>query len=142
VQTRALFKGYHGKPGAGLRGDCYRTDDLGFLGASGELHVVGRLDALIQSGGEMVDPREVEAAILNLEGVKAALVLGQADAEWVERVVAFYVGGADLDVIARLGGVLARHKLPKCCLQVEALPLNAAGKVDAAKVADLLSAAQ
>jgi O-succinylbenzoic acid--CoA ligase len=142
VQTLALFKGYHGKPEVGLTGDRYRTDDLGFLGAKGELHFVGRLDALIQSGGEMVDPREVEAAILNLEGVKAALVLGQADAEWVERVVAFYVGGVDLDVIARLGGVLARHKLPKCCLQVEALPLNAAGKVDAAKVADLLSAAQ
>lgn len=142
VRSLALFKGYHGGVTNGLSGNTYLTDDLGFLDAERQLHIVGRVDAMIQTGGETVDPGEVEAEMLKLEGVRAALVLGQADAEWIERVVAFYEGEAELDVIASLTGVLARHKLPKCCLRVEALPLNEAGKVDAVKVDALLSAVQ
>ncbi len=142
VTSRAIFKGYHGGVTHNLAGDTYLTDDLGFLDSEGQLHVVGRVDGFIQSGGEKVDPREVETAMLKLEGVEAALVLGQADAEWVERVVAFYEGEAGLDVIASLAGMLAAHKLPKCCLRVEALPLNEAGKVDAVKMAALLKAVQ
>lgn len=138
LTSRALFKGYHGGVTDGFSRSTYLTDDLGFLDSKGQLHVVGRMDGLIQSGGEKVNPREVEAAMLKLEGVEAALVLGQADTEWVERVVAFYEGEAGLDVIASLRGTLAAHKLPKCCLRVETLPLNEAGKVDAVKVAALL----
>lgn len=142
VASKALFHGYHAVRAEGLRDGEFLTDDAGFLDEDGQLHVVGRIDRLIQSGGEKVDPLEVEAAMLQVEGVEAALVLGQADAEWVERVVAFYVAESDLDLTAPLAGLLAPHKRPKLCLRVAALPLNASGKVDSAKVAALLGAVQ
>jgi acyl-CoA synthetase (AMP-forming)/AMP-acid ligase II len=77
--------------------------------------------------------------MLNVSGVEGALVIGQADTEWVQRVVAFYVGGADVAVLNYLSGQLAAYKIPKLCLRVDALPLNESGKLDRAKVAVLLA---
>ena len=142
VASKALFYGYHAVRAEGLRDGGFLTDDAGFLDKEGQLHVVGRIDRLIQSGGEKVDPLEVEAAMLQVAGVEAALVLGQADAEWVERVVAFYVAESDLDLSLPLAGLLTAHKRPKLILRVAALPLNASGKVDSVKVAALLRAVQ
>jgi acyl-CoA synthetase (AMP-forming)/AMP-acid ligase II len=139
VVSRALFSGYHGVETDGLKHHCYLTDDEGYLDKEGQLHVLGRVDRLIQSGGEKVDPGEVEAAMLNVSGVEAALVIGQADTEWVQRVVAFYVGGADVAVLSHLSGQLTAYKIPKLCLRVDALPLNESGKLDRAKVAALLA---
>lgn len=142
VESAALFNGYYAEKAEGLRGSRFETDDEGFLDERGHLHVVGRRDRMIQSGGEKVDPLEVETALLSLEGVEAALVFGQSDAEWVERVVAFYVATEELNIASGLAGVLAPHKHPKLCLRVDVLPLNAAGKLDTAKAAALLSATQ
>ncbi|CAI8342189.1 MAG: 2-succinylbenzoate--CoA ligase [Opitutia bacterium UBA7350] len=141
VKSRALFNGYHAGRSDGLHAGAFVTMDEGFLDASGQLHVLGRIDRLIQSGGEKIDPLEVEQALLQLDGVEAALVLGEADVAWVERVVAFYVGPANLDMEACLKGVLASHKIPKRFFRVESLPLNAVGKIDFSKVTNLIARA-
>ncbi|MFW6004433.1 MAG: AMP-binding enzyme, partial [Halodesulfurarchaeum sp.] len=98
----------------------------------------GRIDDLIVTGGENVSPREVEAAIRELEDVAAVAVLGLDDPEWGERVAAAIVpttgepeASMALESIRdRLQDRLAGYKLPKTVRVVEALPRTASGTVD------------
>lgn len=115
VQTPALFRGYQGCPAADFS-QGYLTGDRGRLDAAGGLHVLGRMDRLINTGGEKVDPREVEAALLEIEGIAEARVFGKPDPEWGRIVVASIEAdpGLDLDTVrARLKTKLSPHKIPK-----------------------------
>lgn len=121
----------------------YDTGDLGELDAHGRLHVHTRRDDLIVSGGENVYPAEVERALLAHDGVEAVCVVGLPDEIWGQRVAAAYVSRAPLDepaLIAALRRVLASFKVPRRLLRLEALPTNAVGKLDRARVRALLSA--
>lgn len=124
VWTPALFLGYQGGPRIDhARG--HLTGDQGRLDPAGRLHVHGRLDRLINTGGEKVDPREVEAALLRIKGIREAQVIGQPDPEWGQRVVAHYTGQPQPalgDWAAQLKASLAPHKIPKKLIQVEVLP--------------------
>lgn len=88
VRSRSLFKGYYGgedvDPAEG-----FRTGDAGWLDKVGRLHLLGRMDRLINTGGEKVDPAEVQEALLQMECVAEARVVGEPDEEWGERVVAY-----------------------------------------------------
>jgi O-succinylbenzoic acid--CoA ligase len=66
----------------------FRTRDLGHIDASGQLHVLGRVDDLLISGGENVMPWEVESVLARCEGVLEACVFGVPDERWGEVVVA------------------------------------------------------
>ncbi|MFX6190262.1 hypothetical protein ABTF51_20190, partial [Acinetobacter baumannii] len=57
----------------------------------GYLYVADRVDDMIISGGENVSPREVEDVLYEPEGVLDVAVLGEPDALWGEKVVAFVV---------------------------------------------------
>jgi O-succinylbenzoic acid--CoA ligase len=111
-----------------------RTNDVGALDDSGALHVVGRRDDVIVTGGENVAPAEVEAVLARLDGIADVAVAGVDDDEW-GRAVAAWIVPADgappsLDRIRREARVwLAAHKLPKHLFVVDALPRTAAGKV-------------
>lgn len=115
VQTPALFQGYQGLAPVDLSGG-HLTGDQGSFDAAGRLHVHGRLDPLINSGGEKVDPREVEAVLLQIDGVEAARVHGVPDPEWGQVVVAELCCAEDLDmeaVRAKLKASLSAFKVPK-----------------------------
>jgi O-succinylbenzoic acid--CoA ligase len=115
VQSPALFQGYQGRASVDLS-QGYLTGDAGALDASGRLHVFGRLDRLINTGGEKVDPAEVEAALLQIDGIEAAKVFGEPDPEWGQVVVARVRGALDLDldqVRVQLKATLANYKVPK-----------------------------
>jgi len=118
-----------------------RTGDLGQLDGAGWLQVLGRADDLILSGGENVAPREVEAALLTLPGVRDACVFGQADSEWGQRVCAALVLDATAAPLATLlsglRATLAGHKLPRGVALLDALPSSAKGGVDRPRVARL-----
>jgi acyl-CoA synthetase (AMP-forming)/AMP-acid ligase II len=73
------------------RGGWYPTGDLGSIDADGHLHVEGRRDDLIVTGGENVQPAEVERALTDHPGVREVAVAGRPDPEWGHRVVAFVV---------------------------------------------------
>jgi len=127
IDSPALFKGYHGRDSTDLsRG--FIVDDEGRIDADGRLHVIGRVDRLINTGGEKVDPVEVEACLLEVAGVSEALVVGQADEEWGQRVIAYVVGEIPDDLLTRMKSQLAPYKIPKQIHQVGALPLDARGK--------------
>jgi O-succinylbenzoic acid--CoA ligase len=136
INSGSLFSGYVGEASRGLteRG-FFVTRDRGELGDDGELYVRGRTDDVIVSGGENVDPLEVEAALLALPGVQAACVFGTPSEKFGEVVSALVVSTdarfADPKLVAGLlEQRLARHKLPRRVLVTERLPLNATGKVD------------
>ena len=132
IQSPALFQGYQSQPPID-RAAGYLSDDEARIDSDGRLHVLGRIDRLINSGGEKVDPAEVEAALLQIEGIEQALVVGQPDPEWGQRVVAYVVFAASpipaAAIKVGLSKALTSHKIPKKWMAVEALPLNAHGKI-------------
>lgn len=133
IKGRSLFKGYHGQSRLVLK-DGFLTDDEGYFDSMGRLHIVGRRDRLIISGGEKIDPQEVERAILNTGSVEQVLVIGWPDAEWGQKLVAFYIMNAvesnEKKWQEELRADLVNYKIPKVMIQVPILPLNERGKVD------------
>jgi O-succinylbenzoic acid--CoA ligase len=112
----------------------FRTGDAGRLSPEGELEVFGRRDDCIRTGGESVWPVAVEAVLRTHPGVAEAVVLGEPDPEWGERVVAVVETNdatpPTLDELRELvRGVLGPVAAPKQLRLVEALPRTAIGKV-------------
>jgi O-succinylbenzoic acid--CoA ligase len=127
IQSPALFIGYHGREPLDLaRG--YLTGDEGYIDEKGRLHVMGRIDRLVISGGEKIDPREVEDAVSAMAGVGEVLALGLPDAEWGQKLVVYYTGQELVDWKERLREQLLNYKLPKEMLRVDRLPLDEKGK--------------
>ncbi|MEU2281143.1 AMP-binding protein [Streptomyces sp. NPDC013178] len=120
----------------------FHTGDRGRFDAGGRLEVVGRLKDTIITGGENVDPAEVENALADFPGVVEVAVCGAPDPVWGEVVTAFLVtesGTPTLDdVRGHLDGRLARHKWPRRLCVVRALPRGATGKLQRARLTSLL----
>lgn len=151
IRGESLFDGYLGaEPGAPLERPIeadgwFDTGDLGAIGEDGRLRVVGRRSDRIVTGGENVDPAEVEAAVVEWPGAAAACVVGLEDEEWGERVGAVLVPAAGFEALGglaglgrHLGGRLAGFKRPRCWRVVDRLPVAASGKVDRSACARLL----
>ncbi|MDX6394392.1 MAG: o-succinylbenzoate---CoA ligase [Streptosporangiaceae bacterium] len=134
-----LFSGYRGRPdltGQAMDGRWFVTSDVGELGPSGRLAVLGRADGMINTGGEKVAADEVAAALEASPGVREAAVTGQPDAEWGEIVTAIVVPADPsappvlADLRAQLRGRLPDSALPRALVLVAALPLLPSGKPD------------
>lgn len=132
-----LCSGYWRRPDASAElfaGRWLKTGDLFRRDAAGFHYVVDRKKDMYISGGENVYPAEVEAAIQRHPGVRAAAVVGVADARWGEVGHAFVemTTGLTLDIDAlnaHLASCLARFKRPQRIEQLDALPLTPSGKV-------------
>lgn len=94
----------------------FATGDLGAWDDAGRLVVRGRKDNLIISGGENIQPEEVEAALLALPGVLRAAVLPVADAVYGQRPVAFVLttsGDAGQAALREaLAACMPKYKIP------------------------------
>jgi O-succinylbenzoic acid--CoA ligase len=127
----SLFRGYY--PGWREAGD-WRTEDFGRIDEHGGLHVVGRRDAIIITGGEKVDPDAVEAALRATGQFADVAVVGVPDARWGQAVVACFPGAGrepDLEAVGReLAASLAPHKRPKRYLRVDHWPRTESGKLN------------
>ncbi len=137
VKGDTVMAGYWADPvatAAAIKDGWLFTGDMGVLDNSGFLTLKDRSKDLLISGGSNIYPREVEEVLLTAPGVAEVAVVGAADAEWGEVVVAFVVLQADAawDTTAldrHCLEHLARFKRPKRYLQVPALPKNNYGKV-------------
>jgi o-succinylbenzoate---CoA ligase len=119
VRGETLFSGYVNSDIVDRSldaGGWFRTGDLGELDADGCLLVRGRKDNLFISGGENVQPEEIEEALCRLESVEEAVVVPIPDTEFGFRPVAFVrtlEGAAGLGDLARaLELRLPRFKVP------------------------------
>ena len=134
IRARSLCLGYQGGGHSGFSEKGFLSSDEGFLDSRGWLHVIGRSDRIIISGGEKIEPREVEQAIVETGAAKEVLAIGWPDSEWGQRLVAFYVPADKAtgveDWEPQLRTKLANYKIPKQIIPVSKLPLNAQGKPD------------
>jgi O-succinylbenzoic acid--CoA ligase len=132
TMLRAYRDGTDPKDAAGW----LRTSDLGAVDTeTGRLTVWGRADDVIVTGGEKVWPDPVEELLRTDPGVHAVAVIGRADPEWGERVVAVVVP-SDPSRPPRLDDLrrLVKERLPAACAPrelelAESLPRTSLGKV-------------
>ena len=129
-----LFDGYEGDPAATgevLVDGWFLTSDAGRLDDDGRLHVIGRVDDVVVSGGVNVPTPAVAARLREHPDVADAAVVGVPDDEWGHRVVAFVVGPLTRDAARDwVGEVHPRSWAPRELVAVDAIPLLANGKVD------------
>jgi len=136
VRGPTLMAGYLGQPEATRssyrEGGWFVTGDVASVDDAGSHRIVGRASSdLIKTGGFRVGAGEVEAALLAHPAVREAAVVGAADADLGQVIVAFVVadGVSGDDLSAWVGRHLARHKRPRRVVLVDSLPRNALGKV-------------
>jgi 2-furoate---CoA ligase len=138
LRSDEAFGGYWQRPDAdaeNIRAGWYFTGDVGRLDEDGDLWVVGRTDDMIISGGENIQPIEVEDLLLRHPGVEEAVVVGVPDERWGQRVVAHVVAAqgeldpGELDRFCREDGGLAAFKRPREYRFRDDLPKSATGKV-------------
>ena len=125
-------------------GPWLRTGDLAWRGADGFLRITGRVDELINRGGEKIAPLEVESAISAHPDVMEASVVGVPDRDLGEVVAAAVVAraGSTLDAgeLGRfLAGRIADYKAPRRVRFLSTLPRNPGGKVLRDEVRRLLN---
>lgn len=112
-----------------------RPGDAGEIDRRGRVHVVGRIDDLINTGGEKVWPQEVEAAVRKHPKVAEVGVGGRLDPEWGQRVVAFVVAAdpsfpPTLEELRDFAAArIGRHKAPRELVLVDELPRSVGGKL-------------
>ncbi len=139
-----IIRGPHVTPGywnnpaataAAIVDGWLHTGDLAIRDAEGYYTIVGRLKDMIISGGENIYPAEVESVIHGHPAVAEAALIGVPDDTWGEvgRAVVVIASGSTLTAEALIGYVqerLARYKVPKSVVFVNALPKTGAGKID------------
>ncbi|MFF4054425.1 amino acid adenylation domain-containing protein [Streptomyces sp. NPDC001668] len=139
-----LARGYAGRPGQsaerfvadpygppGTR--MYRVGDRARWNRAGLLEYAGRVDDQVKIRGYRIEPGEIESALTALDGVARAAVIAREDRPGDRRLVAYVVGDTPPtaeELRARLATVLPSHLVPSAFVQVDAIPLNANGKLD------------
>jgi acyl-CoA synthetase (AMP-forming)/AMP-acid ligase II len=132
-----VFKGYWRDPDAtraAFAGGWFHTGDIGLKDDDGYLYIVDRLKDMIVSGGENIASSEIERVLYEHESVVEAAVVGRPDDRWGEVPVAYVVLSsaattAPEDLIEHCRRQLARFKVPKDVVLIDALPRNPSGKV-------------
>ncbi len=121
----------------------YLTGDYGCLDEDGRLFVVARRTDLIVSGGENIDPREVEVLLNKYDGILESFVFSIESSEWGQIPVAILVLEKNTKfeknkLIENLRLNIASFKIPKKILVVDEIPKRTLGKVDLEKARGLL----
>ena len=142
-----LFSGYRNR--SDLTGSAvdeegwFTTSDLGKIGPDGRVSIGGRADEMINTGGEKVSPTEVAAILEGCPGVREAIVFGEPDSQYGQRVTAVVVPThlssppRLQELRAAVRRTLPAYAAPRALLVVPAMPLLPSGKPDLAALRGL-----
>jgi len=136
VKGPSVIDRYFGASESALDGEGYfDTGDLASIDESGALTICGRSKDLIKSGGEWINPAEMEAIVGRDPRIGQVAVIGKPHAKWGERpvLVVELVQGEIPDaraLIETLRGKVADWWLPDEVVQLPRMPLAATGKID------------
>jgi fatty-acyl-CoA synthase len=116
-------------------GGWFDTGDLAVIDAAGNVSITGRAKDLIKSGGEWINPGEIEAIVGALPEVAQVAVIGRPHAKWGERPILIVEPrkGAtisDQSLLDALRARVASWWLPDAIVRVAAMPLATTGKID------------
>ena len=135
LDTPTIFDGYLGDPGltaAVKNGSSFLTHDRGRL-TDGRLHILGRVDDVVQSGGVNVDLSEIQL-LLDKEFPHQVACFAQPDPVWGSTVVVASTGPSLDEIWTRLGPHLDSAAKPRGILRIAALPRTSSGKIDREQV--------
>jgi fatty-acyl-CoA synthase len=112
----------------------FDTGDLARIDMSGNLTITGRAKDLIKSGGEWINPAEIEAIVGALPQVSLAAVIGRSDPKWGERPILLVEtcepSVSDAELLAPLNGRVASWWVPDAIIRLDTMPLAPTGKID------------
>lgn len=113
----------------------FDTGDLASIDEAGNVNISGRSKDLIKSGGEWINPAEIEDVVGRHPSVGQVAVIGRSDPKWGERPVLIVEPrqGQAVDpqaLLQALRGQVADWWLPDQVIQINAMPLAATGKID------------
>ena len=132
VGNGLLFEGYTNGGSKEVVDGLMCSGDVGYFDDAGRLHVAGRDDDMIVSGGENVFPHEVEDCLVAHEAVQEVAAIGVTDDDYGQRLRAFVVRRGDVSAEELRDHVkthLARFKVPREIVFLDELPRNATGKI-------------
>jgi long-chain acyl-CoA synthetase len=146
ISSAAVADGYVGESDTDFCDGGFLTGDQGTFDDDGRLLLTGRASTFINVAGKKVQPSEVEDVLHEMPGVRDVRVLGIADPQRGEQVVACIVSDQNraaptvLAVRRFCSARLASHKIPRLVVRFDALPLTARGKLDRRAIDDALRA--
>jgi acyl-CoA synthetase (AMP-forming)/AMP-acid ligase II/pimeloyl-ACP methyl ester carboxylesterase len=137
VRGSTVFDGYEDNASANeiaFHNGWFRTGDSGLIDRDGYLKVLGRVDDVINRGGEKISPHEIDEALLAHEMVKEAAAFPVPHPTLNQEIVAAVVlrAGAEVtgaDLRHFLRARIAAFKIPRRVLCVSELPKGPTGKV-------------
>jgi fatty-acyl-CoA synthase len=136
VKGQSVIERYFDAAETALDADgWFDTGDLALLDDAGNLTLAGRSKDLIKSGGEWINPVEIEEIVGALPSIGLVAVIGRADPKWGERplMVVEPARGQVIDDAAlkmTLKGRVADWWIPDRIVRVETMPLAATGKIN------------
>ncbi len=138
VRGQSVLNRYFGAAEAAIdAGGWFDTGDLAILDDAGNLTLAGRSKDLIKSGGEWINPVEIEEIVGALPSVGLVAVIGRSDPKWGERPLMVIEPARgqtidDADLKGALKGQVADWWIPERIVRVTAMPLAATGKINKA----------
>ena len=111
----------------------FDTGDLAMIDDEGFVTICGRSKDLIKSGGEWINPTEIEGIVGMHPLVRHVAIIARDDPKWGERPVMIVECEGDLasiDPVGLLRGKVPDWWLPSDVLQIDVMPLSASGKID------------
>lgn len=135
VESDAVARGYYRgseEENSRFDGRRYRCDDLARLAETGEIELTGRAGELINAAGKKVNPREIEAVILECPGVTEAKVWGEAAGARGEVVAAAVVAASGVTAATireHCAARLSSWKVPRIVKLLDRMPLDERGKL-------------
>ncbi len=136
VRGPAVVERYFGQQESATNADgWFDTGDLAMIDERGNLTITGRSKDLIKSGGEWINPAEIEALVTTLPQVSFAAVIGRNDPKWGERPLLLVElrGNESIEdeaLLAPLSGRIAPWWMPDAVIRLDNMPLASTGKID------------
>ena len=146
VRGPSVVERYFGQTKTATRNGWFPTGDLAQISEDGQLFITGRAKDLIKSGGEWINPAEIEALVSDLPEVAHAAVVGREHEKWGERpvlLVEFRNGEALEDdvLLDALNGHVPSWWLPDAVIRIPSMPLAGTGKIDKIRLRSLYGSA-
>ncbi|MBL8656693.1 MAG: AMP-binding protein [Altererythrobacter sp.] len=141
VRGASVVERYAGEEEPATVEGWFDTGDLARIDGDGYIQITGRSKDLIKSGGEWINPAEIEAIISALPGVVQSAVIGRADPKWGERPVLLVElrkddKTSDEELLGALDGKVASWWIPREVVRLTEMPLAPTGKIDKLRLRD------